>query len=134
MDGVRGCCRHGLPLRILPPLHGMDGAVATLQAYQLLLEASVARFPFPKLALSGCQRDWPDCHARIREFLRLEPGPTPGRLDEGGSYTPGRRRPRPAGPGRDVGGPVISGAPGPGAFHRGRSEEHTSELQSLRHI
>lgn len=50
-------------------LHGMDGAVAILQAYKSLLDESVARFPFPKLVLSDCHRRWPDCHSRIRAFL-----------------------------------------------------------------
>jgi hypothetical protein len=50
-------------------LHGMDGAVAILQSYKLLLDESVARIRFPKLVLSGCDRHWHDCHARIREFL-----------------------------------------------------------------
>jgi thymidylate kinase len=57
-------------------LHGMDGAVAILQSYKLLLDESVARCRFPRLALSGCHRHWHACHARIREFLRFESSPT----------------------------------------------------------
>jgi hypothetical protein len=57
-------------------LHGMDGAVAILQSYKLLLDESVDRFRFPRLVLSGCHRHWHDCHARIREFLRLESSPS----------------------------------------------------------
>jgi len=54
-------------------LHGMDGAVAVLRTYKELLDESVARCPFPKLVLSIADSRWPDCHAAIREFLRLPP-------------------------------------------------------------
>jgi hypothetical protein len=50
-------------------LQGMEGAEAIMRAYKHLLDESVARFPFPKLVLSDCSRRWPDCHARILEFL-----------------------------------------------------------------
>jgi hypothetical protein len=53
-------------------LHGMDGVVAIMWSYKLLLDESVARFRFSRLVLSGCQRNWHDCHARIREFLRFD--------------------------------------------------------------
>ena len=53
-------------------LRGMDGAVAVLQSYKLLLDESVARLPFPTLVLSGCQRRWRECRANIRNFLRLD--------------------------------------------------------------
>ena len=53
-------------------LRGMDGAVAILQAYKLLLDESVTRFRFPALVLSGCHRHWPGCHAKIREFLDFD--------------------------------------------------------------
>jgi len=56
-------------------LQGLDGALAILKSYKLVVDESVARFRFPKLVLSGCHLRWPDCHAKIREFLRLEPGP-----------------------------------------------------------
>jgi len=54
-------------------LRGMDGAIAIMRAYKRLLDESVARCPFPKLLLSDCHRRWPDCHARILEFLDLPP-------------------------------------------------------------
>jgi hypothetical protein len=57
-------------------LHGMDGAVAILQSYKCLLDEYVARFRFPKLVLSGCDAHWQDCHAQIREFLRLNDSPS----------------------------------------------------------
>ena len=63
-------------------LRGMDGAVAILQSYKLLLDAFVARSAFPTLLLSGCHRHWPDCHAQIREFLGFESCPTPVPHDE----------------------------------------------------
>jgi len=50
-------------------LHGMEGAVAILRSYKQLLDDSVARSPFPKLILSACERRWPECHAKINEFL-----------------------------------------------------------------
>jgi hypothetical protein len=55
----------------------MDGAVAIMRSYKDLVDELVARFRFPRLVLSGCQRHWHDCHARIREFLRFESSPTP---------------------------------------------------------
>jgi hypothetical protein len=53
----------------------LDGAVAILQSYKLLLDESVARSRFPKLVLSGCPQHWPDCHARIGDFLRFASPP-----------------------------------------------------------
>lgn len=50
-------------------LQGMSGVVAIMQAYKHLLDESVARFPFAKLALSNCHGRWHDCHASIFEFL-----------------------------------------------------------------
>jgi len=56
-------------------LQGLDGALAILRSYKLALDESVARFRFPRLVLSDCNLRWPKCHAKIREFLRLESGP-----------------------------------------------------------
>jgi len=53
-------------------LQGMDGAINILKNYKRLLDESVARFRSPRLVLPGCHRSWPDCHTRIREFLRVE--------------------------------------------------------------
>ena len=53
-------------------LRGMDGAIAMLRAYKARLDESVARCPFPKLALSACHRRRPDCHAKIHGFLGLQ--------------------------------------------------------------
>lgn len=50
-------------------LHGVDGAIAALGSYKDLLDQSVAYFPFPRLVLTNCNRNWAICHARIREFL-----------------------------------------------------------------
>jgi hypothetical protein len=58
-------------------LHGIDGAVAILHSYKLLLDECVARFRFPKLVLSSCHRPWQDCHAKIRDFLGFESSATP---------------------------------------------------------
>src|SRR5262245_14137110 len=60
------------PYAVSRGLQGLDGAVAILRAYKHLIDESVIRFPFPTLVLSDCDRQWPDCHARVREFLGLE--------------------------------------------------------------
>jgi hypothetical protein len=52
-------------------LRGMEGAVVMLRAYKHLLGEAVARWPFPKLVLAGCQGRWPACHAKIGGFLGL---------------------------------------------------------------
>src|SRR5262249_12973531 len=61
------------PYAISRELKGMDGATAVIRAYKQLLDESVARCPFPKLELSDCHHGWPDCHTKIRQFLRLPP-------------------------------------------------------------
>jgi hypothetical protein len=61
----------GCPYASARGLHGMDGAVAIMQAYKRLLDESVTRFPFPRLVLSDCHRNWRECHARIVAFLGL---------------------------------------------------------------
>jgi hypothetical protein len=59
----------GCPYASARSLRGMDGAVTLLGAYKQLLDEFVERFAFPKLALTGCHRRWPECHAKIRDFL-----------------------------------------------------------------
>ena len=50
-------------------LHGVNGAIAAFGSYKELLDQSVAHFPFPRLILTDCYRNWEVCYARIREFL-----------------------------------------------------------------
>jgi hypothetical protein len=50
-------------------LHGVNGAIAAFGSYKGLLDQSVTDFPFPKLILTDCYRNWEVCHTRIREFL-----------------------------------------------------------------
>jgi len=64
------------PYALSRRLHGMDGALAVLTSYKLVLDEAVARFRFPRLMLSDCHLRWPNCHSKIREFLRLESRPT----------------------------------------------------------
>jgi len=52
-------------------LRGLDGAVTLLRSYKQLLDESVGRFSFPRLALTSCQHGWPECLARIRDFLNI---------------------------------------------------------------
>jgi hypothetical protein len=59
----------GCPYASSRGLLGMDGAVTLLGAYKQLLDELVERFSSPKLALTGCHRRWPKCHAMIRDFL-----------------------------------------------------------------
>jgi Adenylylsulphate kinase len=53
-------------------LRGLNGAIAILRLYKHVLDEAVARSPFPTLVLSACHHRWPDCHAKIREFLGLQ--------------------------------------------------------------
>jgi len=59
------------PYALARGLQGIDGAMAIMRAYKDLLDESVEQFSLPKLVLSDCHRRWPDCHARILEFLEL---------------------------------------------------------------
>jgi len=59
------------PYALARGLQGIDGAVAIMRAYKDLLDESLEQFSLPKLVLSDCHRRWPDCQARILEFLEL---------------------------------------------------------------
>jgi len=59
------------PYALARGLQGIDGAMAIMRAYKDLLDESVEQFSLPKLVLSDCHRRWPDCQARILEFLEL---------------------------------------------------------------
>jgi len=52
-------------------LRGLDGAVTLLRSYKQLLDESVGRFSFPRLALTSCEHGWPECRSRIRDFLNI---------------------------------------------------------------
>ena len=50
-------------------LHGVNGAIAAFENYKELLDQLVAHFPFPRLILTDCYRNWGLCYAMIRDFL-----------------------------------------------------------------
>ena len=52
-------------------LTGLDGAVAVLGAYKLLLDDLVARSGLPRLVLKDCAGRWEACYREIDAFLGL---------------------------------------------------------------